>query len=551
VDPGHHTEVLRHFVVLDGRCVHYRRGGSGPAIVLLHSTPRSSAELADLISELAVHRTVLAPDLPGHGLSEPLPVEEPTIGDYADSIRSLLAALGVARAPIYGRQLGALVARELARTDPSLVSQAFLDELPALGPGEGEAFLNRWAPPLEPRIDGTHIVAQWTLERDGHIIDPLSAVPRRALGELPSAEQLNEGLLDRLRAGAGYARGYRAIAATAGRRPEPGALESPVTERALRELVAQLLAAEVSEGAVPQPPPVAARAGRRTPNYANTPFGQIHLRFRRDVDGVPLVLLHGSPSSGGSMEELLDAIAPSRPVYAFDMLGGGESDKPSLERHPQFADATVADFAAVALSALDALGLERVDLYGNHTGSMVALEMALAAPERIRRVVLDGVTTWDDEAAADLIANYFVDFSPTDDGSHLMVAWNALRNATLWFPWYRTVAANALAAPLATPLQVHNLAMDALRRGAWHRRLHMPIFNYRAAERLPRLRHTAMICAAAGDVLGGYAAAGASLLPSASFAELPINARVGGPQFPPFSPGAEAAQFIARFLDEG
>ncbi|MBK5111738.1 MAG: alpha/beta hydrolase [Thermoleophilia bacterium] len=53
---------------------------------------------------------------------------------------------------------------------------------------------------------------------------------------------------------------------------------------------------------------------------------RIHV-FQREGEGVPLVLLHGFPSSSFDWQPLLEKI-PDRPVLAFDFLGFGLSDKP-------------------------------------------------------------------------------------------------------------------------------------------------------------------------------------------------------------------------------
>jgi pimeloyl-ACP methyl ester carboxylesterase len=53
---------------------------------------------------------------------------------------------------------------------------------------------------------------------------------------------------------------------------------------------------------------------------------RIHV-FRQDGEGVPVVLLHGFPSSSYDWKALLDEV-PDRPVLAFDFLGFGLSDKP-------------------------------------------------------------------------------------------------------------------------------------------------------------------------------------------------------------------------------
>ncbi|WP_292306507.1 alpha/beta fold hydrolase, partial [Mesorhizobium sp.] len=47
----------------------------------------------------------------------------------------------------------------------------------------------------------------------------------------------------------------------------------------------------------------------------------------------------------------------------------------------------LADYAAQAIRLLDHLGLDKVSVVGHSMGALVAQELALLAPERIRRVV--------------------------------------------------------------------------------------------------------------------------------------------------------------------
>jgi hypothetical protein len=58
--------MQRHFVVLeDGTQLHYRRAGSGPPVVLLHSSPQSGAASEPMALRLAAHFTAICRDTPG------------------------------------------------------------------------------------------------------------------------------------------------------------------------------------------------------------------------------------------------------------------------------------------------------------------------------------------------------------------------------------------------------------------------------------------------------------------------------------------------------
>jgi haloalkane dehalogenase len=77
----------RHYVLMGERQVHYRRDGTGPLIVLIHQSPNNSKELLPLMGQLAEHYTVIAPDTPGYGQSDPL-----TSPDLATNIDAFVDA---------------------------------------------------------------------------------------------------------------------------------------------------------------------------------------------------------------------------------------------------------------------------------------------------------------------------------------------------------------------------------------------------------------------------------------------------------------------------
>ena len=86
--------LTRHMVTIDGRQtarqVHYRRQGQGPAVLLLHQSPQSSREFEPLMASWSENFTVIAPDTPGYGLSDPLPDSAATMEDLALSVVEFL-----------------------------------------------------------------------------------------------------------------------------------------------------------------------------------------------------------------------------------------------------------------------------------------------------------------------------------------------------------------------------------------------------------------------------------------------------------------------------
>ncbi len=88
----------------------YERRGRGEPLVLVHGTGSQLQMWHPVLDRLAAERDVIAPDLPGHGESAPLPEAVVTPERYADVIEELLDELGVGRAHIAGNSLGGGIA---------------------------------------------------------------------------------------------------------------------------------------------------------------------------------------------------------------------------------------------------------------------------------------------------------------------------------------------------------------------------------------------------------------------------------------------------------
>ncbi|MFN6934100.1 MAG: alpha/beta fold hydrolase, partial [Tsuneonella sp.] len=102
--------ITRHVITIPatGRRVHYRKCGNGPLLLMVHQSPRSSAEYERLMREWSAHFTCVAPDTPGFGQSDPLP-GVPEIDDFADALDEFLVALGVASCAAYGFHSGGII----------------------------------------------------------------------------------------------------------------------------------------------------------------------------------------------------------------------------------------------------------------------------------------------------------------------------------------------------------------------------------------------------------------------------------------------------------
>jgi pimeloyl-ACP methyl ester carboxylesterase len=116
-----------------GRAVTYIEAGDGPVLLLIHGMGGSCENWREVIEPLARHHTVIAPDLPGHGSSEP-GAGDYSIGALAAGLRDLLLALGHERATLVGHSLGGGVAMQLAYQFPEMMERLVLVSSGGLGP---------------------------------------------------------------------------------------------------------------------------------------------------------------------------------------------------------------------------------------------------------------------------------------------------------------------------------------------------------------------------------------------------------------------------------
>jgi pimeloyl-ACP methyl ester carboxylesterase len=134
-----HLEPAPHTLEVDGLHVHYLRGGRGAPLVLLHGFNVGSSRLTygPSLAPLAERFDVIAPDLPGYGLSE-APDPFYTTGGYVRFLTRFLDALSVRRTYLIGFSKGGGIALGAALEHPErfckliLVSSYALNHNPQL-----------------------------------------------------------------------------------------------------------------------------------------------------------------------------------------------------------------------------------------------------------------------------------------------------------------------------------------------------------------------------------------------------------------------------------
>lgn len=450
--------IRKGFIHVDGRHVHYRVCGAGPAVVMLHDSPRSSVLHLRSLREFGDAFTVYALDTPGYGQSDPLPAEpRPAIEDYADALAAALRALGLRGATVYAYHTSSKIATACAVRHPGLIGHLLLDGISIPAQLAPDAFVDRYMSPFEPDTTGAYVAAQWTKVRDLHRYFPwfdIQARTRVPTAE-PGAQALHEYALDFFAAGPHYSMAYGAamrfparpalealstpttvmarqddvlfgfLDAVAGILPPCGTVERlPADDAAWRVAVRRAFArtaaaagAAPASGAVP---------GLRR-DYQQLGTRQLHVRGAGA--GRAVVLLHAPPGSAADVEGLAATLRGRHRVWAPDLPGCGLSD-------PLPRDATPADWAAHLLQAIDAAGIGGFDLHALGLAAPLALELARVAGARVGHLVLDGGIVVDDARRAEMAQRHAPALVPTPTGTQFWQMFHRLRDEELQWPWY-------------------------------------------------------------------------------------------------------------------
>ena len=111
----------------------------------------------------------------------------------------------------------------------------------------------------------------------------------------------------------------------------------------------------------------------------------VRIAYEQLGDGEPLLFIHGLAYDRRGWGPLPRLLANDFRIVLLDNRGVGDSDVPA---GPYSMEQLTADAVAV----LDAAGIESAHLFGVSLGGFIAQEIALAYPERVRKLVLSATS---------------------------------------------------------------------------------------------------------------------------------------------------------------
>ena len=490
--PTTSSDVPRRFVGVEGRNVHYRVLGDGPAVVMLHDSPRSSRLHLATIRRLSRRFRVFALDTPGYGNSDRLDLASPGIEDFAAALGATLDALGLVGAPLYATHTSAKIALEYAAsagpvqddgTRAGRPARLVLDGLSIPDAPADLAFIERYMRPFHIEETGGYIAAEWTRMRDmvrwfpWFSPRPASRIPV----DLPDDAWVSDYIIDFFSAGPAYSSAY---AAAMRYDPLPalrrvtcptliaaksddvlfGFLDSvPVKDN--RALSVERLGTDreawlawledafaTAVGDVPsgQLPPQPHGASF----YVDLPHGPIRLHGAGPPSGQPLLIL----SAPTTLHALTwQAALSDRATLVPELPGFGES--------AAMDGMTLESCAAGLASMLAAVDMGSVNVLGIGLAAPLAAMIAARHPDRVKRVILDGCFSLPDSdraAFADALCPAF----PFDrGGGHLHRYWHMLRDAEANWPWHARDSATVLTRqPVLAPEALHAALLGILKQ---------------------------------------------------------------------------------------
>ena len=233
------------------------------------------------------------------------------------------------------------------------------------------------------------------------------------------------------------------------------------------------------------------------PRIVETPDGR-KIGYRRFGDGPPVVLLHASPRSAVAVLPLGEALAGRFTVFAFDTPGFGWSDPLRIAR----PDA--ADFGDALIAAFDALGLDRVPVYGTHTGAAIAVAAAGHHPARVSALALDGYGMFTPAEQSEYAQFYLAPIRPDWAGTHLAWLWSRVKDQFTVFPWHLLGQWARLPRALADPATMQNVVVDFLASGDAYRAAYAAAFRIDGGAAVRALTVPSVVMARSDDLLFGH-----------------------------------------------
>ena len=218
-------------------------------------------------------------------------------------------------------------------------------------------------------------------------------------------------------------------------------------------------------------------------------------------------------------EKALGQLGDHFRAFAMDTPGYGQSDPPPRPL-------TIPEYADRSLAFLDAIGAERCNLLGHHTGASIAVDLASRNPDRVERLILGGVPLYSASDARRAEGKVRAPIEYTPEGTHIQWAWDRYRNMM------------GLGAPLE---RVQRGMLQLLIAGDYYPWAYEAVWDYDIEPALRRIRQPVLLLVGENDVLAPVNPDVVKIVPQA------IDARIAGADA--MLPDEETERYVAKIVE--
>jgi len=444
-------KITRHYLDVNGRRVHYRKCGNGPVLVMVHQSPRSSAEYEKLMLKWGSSFTCIAPDSPGYGQSDPLSITSPKINDFGDGLIEFLDVLGVKEVAVYGFHSGGAIAMNAHVRNPGRFTALACGGYPIWTDAEMSLYASGYLPSFKPTSYGEHLTWVWSriLEQSWFFPWFKTDSSTRMRNAHDDIGRVHAQVMELLDAGDNYQHGYRAVLSAPSDIPTAIEKHNPVL---IATYQGDPLLIHLDR--LPEMPSGWIAASAENPTALEDLFGEflkkhpapIYESFRADIDCgfVPVTTSHfdGVIQWRGNLNatklvlhnvgESIELIDDSEALL-IDLPGHGLSGDMSDK-------ATLSDWADVIKATLKNLGATNINcVSGDQISALLALAIAKAIGVECvcatnAHIPVDG-DNWQASQP---------DLTPDRFGGHLNNAWQVVRASQFFWPWFEAKSSSAI-----------------------------------------------------------------------------------------------------------
>jgi len=184
--------VIKDYLNLKSGQMHIAKAGdAGPKIVLLHESPLSNRVYFDAMERMSAWGQILAPDTPGYGQSTPLS-STATLSDFASQlIEGIRLWSKGEKVIVSGVHTGASLSVEIANQAPDLIAGLLLIGLPTYTDEMRASRISSYAPSVEIKEDGSHVMWAWDRYRKMWPTAPLAHIQLATADLIYNLERYN------------------------------------------------------------------------------------------------------------------------------------------------------------------------------------------------------------------------------------------------------------------------------------------------------------------------------------------------------------------------